>query len=90
MILEESSLIGTASLDIRRDSAPDSQPLASAAVSVPEGMSLNDAERAMLVRALEKANWNQSRAARALSITRDTLRYKMKKYGLFDIAVAAG
>jgi two-component system response regulator AtoC len=89
MILEESSLIRTASLDVRRDSAA-SRPLASQTVPVTEGMSLGDAERAMLVRSLERANWNQSRAARALSITRDTLRYKMKKYGLFEAAAAAG
>ena len=37
----------------------------------------------MLVRALDAANWNQTRAARDLDITRDTLRYKMKKFNLF-------
>ncbi|MGH9720300.1 MAG: helix-turn-helix domain-containing protein [Bryobacteraceae bacterium] len=45
-------------------------------------MSLEDAEKAMLVHALEKAAWNQTRAAKLLSVTRDTLRYKMKKYDL--------
>jgi DNA-binding protein Fis len=31
---------------------------------------------------LEKTNGNQTQAARLLRITRDTLRYKMKKFNL--------
>jgi PAS domain S-box-containing protein len=50
--------------------------------TVPDSMSLEEHERALLVRALEKAGNNQSQAARLLSITRDTLRYKMKKFNL--------
>ncbi len=48
-----------------------------------ETHSLEEVEKAMLVRALDAANWNQTRAARDLDITRDTLRYKMKKFNLF-------
>jgi len=51
-------------------------------VAGTDGMSLEQAERTMLVGALEKTGWNQTRAARLLSITRDTLRYKMKKFDL--------
>jgi DNA-binding protein Fis len=36
----------------------------------------------MLMQALERAGGNQTQAARALGITRDTLRYRMKKYSL--------
>ena len=36
----------------------------------------------MLLRALEKTDWNQSEAARVLGISRDTLRYRMKKFNL--------
>ena len=43
---------------------------------------LEDNERRLLVQALEKTNWNQTQAARLLRITRDTLRYKMKKFDL--------
>jgi two-component system response regulator AtoC len=39
-------------------------------------------ERLLLARALEKTGGNQTQAARLLRITRDTLRYKMKKYDL--------
>ena len=36
----------------------------------------------LLAHALEKTNGNQTQAARLLRITRDTLRYKMKKFNL--------
>jgi len=35
-----------------------------------------------LARALKKSGGNQTRAAVLLGITRDTLRYKMKKFNL--------
>jgi two-component system response regulator AtoC len=47
-----------------------------------DGMSLEDNERSLLVRALEKTSGNQTQAARLLRVTRDTLRYKMKKFNL--------
>src|SRR5260370_28492484 len=43
---------------------------------------LEDQEQLLLRRALEAANGNQTQAARILSISRDRLRYKMKKHGL--------
>jgi two-component system, NtrC family, response regulator AtoC len=46
------------------------------------GLSLEAVERAVLVGALEKAAGNQSAAARLLGISRDTLRYRMEKFGL--------
>jgi two-component system response regulator AtoC len=36
----------------------------------------------LVARALEKAGGNQTQAARLLRITRDTLRYRMKKFNL--------
>jgi DNA-binding protein Fis len=47
-----------------------------------EAMSLVEQERRLLVQALEKTSRNQTQAARLLRITRDTLRYKMKKFNL--------
>lgn len=44
--------------------------------------SLKDSERALVVRALEKTGGNQTRAAKLLGITRDMLRYRMKKMRL--------
>jgi two-component system, NtrC family, response regulator AtoC len=84
MILEDSSLISAASLPISIN-RPEVRPssLADAEFALPEaGMSLVDNEKLLLLRALEKTAGNQTQAARLLRITRDTLRYKMKKYNL--------
>jgi DNA-binding NtrC family response regulator len=52
-------------------------------LSIPEsGINLYEVERQLIEQALTRARGNQSKASRLLSITRDTLRYKMKKYGL--------
>jgi DNA-binding NtrC family response regulator len=58
-------------------SGPPGQPS-----TLGEDASLAEHERQLVVSALEKAQGNQSHAARALGIGRDALRYKMKKYGL--------
>jgi two-component system, NtrC family, response regulator AtoC len=39
-------------------------------------------ERSMIERALREAGGNQTRAAQRLGITRDTLRYRLKKFGI--------
>jgi PAS domain S-box-containing protein len=85
MILEESSLITPPSLPIAitRPDGDTPHEAAARAVGAPaDGMSLEDNERSLLVRALEKTNGNQTQAARLLRVTRDTLRYKMKKFNL--------
>jgi two-component system response regulator AtoC len=84
MILEESSLITPASLPIAISRPDGDAPHdRGAAAAVPsDGLSLEDNERSLLVRALEKTNGNQTQAARLLRVTRDTLRYKMKKFSL--------
>jgi PAS domain S-box-containing protein len=46
------------------------------------GISLEENEMRLIRQALEKTGGNQTQAARVLKITRDTLRYKMKKYAL--------
>lgn len=43
---------------------------------------LDEHERTLIYRALEQADWNQSAAARNLGISRDHLRYRVKKYKL--------
>ena len=44
--------------------------------------SLDAMERQHLLDALEANHWNVSLAARALQVSRDTLRYRMAKHGL--------
>jgi DNA-binding NtrC family response regulator len=62
--------------------SPSATTSAPAAAIPDEGLSLEDNERLLLVKALEKTKGNQTQAARLLKITRDTLRYKMKKFSL--------
>ena len=47
-----------------------------------EGIALEDVEKELLVAALEKHAWNQTRAAAFLRITRSTLLYRMQKFGI--------
>ena len=50
---------------------------------LPEGgISLDDLERDLIVQALEKAKDNKTLAAKLLNISRDSLRYQIKKFGL--------
>jgi transcriptional regulator with PAS, ATPase and Fis domain len=51
----------------------------SQAESEPLG-ALEDYEKALIVKALEENEWNQTRAAQSLNISRDNLRYRLKKY----------
>ena len=44
------------------------------------GSALEGYEKAMIVKALEENDWNQTRAAAALGISRDNLRYRLRKY----------
>jgi transcriptional regulator with PAS, ATPase and Fis domain len=78
MVLEESDLLtpGSFSLDARGVQHTVA-PIAAAGAS-----SLEDVERSMLQQALEKCQGNQKRAAEMLGITRDTLRYRIKKFNL--------
>jgi DNA-binding NtrC family response regulator len=51
--------------------------------AVPNGIpkSLDEIERAHILRTLESVKWNQTRAAEILQIDRVTLHHKLKKYG---------
>lgn len=81
MVLEDSAVVTPASLALNqggiRPAASEAPPVAAAGES-----SLEDVERAMLESALEKCSGNQTRAAKMLGISRDTLRYRIKKFSL--------
>lgn len=49
---------------------------------VETGVRMEDVERGMMLTALQRYDWNQTRAARSLGITRNTLIYRIRKYGL--------
>jgi DNA-binding NtrC family response regulator len=48
----------------------------------PEGISLAVVEESLIRQALELTNGNQSKAARLLGISRDTLLYRLKKFAI--------
>jgi two-component system, NtrC family, response regulator AtoC len=55
----------------------DSRPAAE-----PAGNDLTQWERSLIERAMRESGGNQTKAAQRLGITRDTLRYRLKKFGL--------
>lgn len=46
------------------------------------GFSLEEMEKHLILKALEKNNYNQTKAAKYLGITRPTLLYRLQKYGI--------
>jgi DNA-binding NtrC family response regulator len=48
----------------------------------PSGVDLETWERALIEQSLRESGGNQTRAAQRLGISRDTLRYRLKKYGI--------
>ena len=47
----------------------------------PGGVCLEEVEKSLIRQALEVTGGNQVQAAKLLNLTRDVLRYRMKKYG---------
>jgi two-component system, NtrC family, response regulator AtoC len=52
------------------------------------GIDLEDLEKRLLKEALERARFNQTKAAKLLHVTRHTLRYRLEKFGLLEGAVS--
>ncbi len=46
------------------------------------GIDLEQLERSLVVQALERSGWNQTRAATLLGLNRDQIRYRIEKFGL--------
>jgi two-component system NtrC family response regulator len=52
-------------------------------IELPEdGLSLEQVERELVVQALNRTGWNQTRAAALLGLNRDQIRYRVEKFGL--------
>jgi len=47
-----------------------------------KGVDLEQLERSLVVQALERTGWNQTRAAGLLGLNRDQIRYRIEKFGL--------
>ena len=53
-----------------------------------EGMSLDEAELSFVRKAIQRSGGNQTRAAELLGISRDQLRYRLKKLEETQVATA--
>jgi DNA-binding NtrC family response regulator len=85
VILSTGEEIGVDSLPwkIKGERRQPKRPGEPGVVVLPEtGIDIDDVEKELMVQALEKTGQNQTRAARLLGLTRDALRYRMKKYDL--------
>ena len=85
VILEDGAEIGTRHLPAQLTRAPEVAPEADASgtFTLPErGVSLESVEESLVRQAVAMAGGNQTRAAQLLNISRDTLRYKLKKFGV--------
>ena len=58
------------------------EPIAESPSLPPQGVDLAHWEKAMIERAMRDAGGNQTKAAQRLGISRDTLRYRLRKFGL--------
>jgi DNA-binding NtrC family response regulator len=62
---------------------PVERPAVASSPSLPpQGVDLAHWEKAMIERAMRDAGGNQTKAAQRLGISRDTLRYRLRKFGL--------
>jgi two-component system NtrC family response regulator len=81
LVLDRDGRIGVDDLPGRLQSA--GQQVGTLRMELPdEGVSLEDVEKELLFATLQKHNWNQTRAATYLKITRSTLIYRMQKFSL--------
>jgi transcriptional regulator with PAS, ATPase and Fis domain len=92
VLLEETNWIEAGSLQMQAgefgaDSASESTlshgPTA-LAQTVGSDLSLKNAELSLIQQALKQASGNQTKAAAILGVTRDVLRYRMKKFNLIS------
>jgi DNA-binding NtrC family response regulator len=82
LVLERGTEVGVRSLML--DGAPQGIPDASSpeAVLAPGIAPLEAVERALIARAMRATADNTTRAAELLGLTRDQLRYRLKKFGM--------
>ncbi len=83
-VIERSTLLAGDAITVD-DLPPEvarNRSAAPAEAVLPSESKLAGHERALILQALNDAGWNQSEAARQLGVSRDHLRYRIKKYGL--------
>ena len=50
----------------------------------PGGIDIESVEKELIRQALDSTRGNQTRAAKMLNLSRDTLRYRMQKFGFLQ------
>jgi PAS domain S-box-containing protein len=83
VLLEESDWVQTSNLWPASPGGSHSPPPRRTPLDEPRSAgTLEETEKRMLIEALDKTAWNLTRAALMLGISRDTLRYKIRKFNL--------
>jgi two-component system NtrC family response regulator len=81
VVLADSLDVGVA--DLPEFLRPEPSPVDAINLDLPpNGISLGGIEKNVLLRTLQQFDWNQSKAARYLGLTRKTLAYRVQKYDL--------
>ena len=86
-VVEQAVLLSQAEVICPSDLALSSLPgpggtAVTPAAAAGEGLSMEAAERSLLLQALERSDGNVTAAAKLLAVSRDTVRYRMQKHGL--------
>ena len=81
VILRKTNLIDAGDIQL-----PDSRPTVSNDIThiPPDGISLEEVEKGLIVKALQMSKGNRSQAARLLNIPRHVLIYRIEKFDLTD------
>ncbi|MGH7620842.1 MAG: sigma-54 interaction domain-containing protein, partial [Gemmatimonadaceae bacterium] len=87
VLWSQGPVLEEAQLSLTRHAEPESHdeanmPIAPPGVLPPKGTDLAQWERSMIEQALREAGGNQTQAAQRLGVSRDTLRYRLKKFGI--------
>ncbi|MFA5718513.1 MAG: sigma-54 dependent transcriptional regulator [Desulfobulbaceae bacterium] len=83
VVLENMETLGCDYLPVEMTGRPPRERRNSHFIVLPEtGLSLEEVEKDLIRQAMELADNNQTKAAKLLGITYDTLRYQVKKYDI--------
>jgi transcriptional regulator with GAF, ATPase, and Fis domain len=61
--------------------AAQEQPVAAPPAAARDIAKISDVERELVCKTLERTDWNISKSAKLLGLSRDMLRYRIEKYG---------
>jgi Nif-specific regulatory protein len=83
VILSRGTVVTAQELPLALREGPRGQPLSGEVFKLPPGgVALAELEKAVILQALERANYNKSRASKLLGLSRAQLRTRMKNHGL--------